>query len=1031
MSSVVSLSNLFNISNSDGECKNMWYEFQCAMFCDPRQSSYWYDGGFSISESFCQRFFSACSDVLVDPTSTDGESYIEALPFCQDLNHAVLQIIVPTFFSPHPTPESTFDGVESYPIAYSNLESIESAIKFPPYLVDLQLENDQAFTFNVQLVDNFGNHVIRNFFKKRANLAEFQIDGNLVPSTATFQNSFIRMEFQGISLNASSYTSTIILDGSLNLHQTTTVKGFPATLNVLPGPLAVDAIIFESESLHSSVCGYPDVINMIGTDSFGNKIYYPFSNTEIVVSSTNSNHFEYSSQFRIVENMWYLYYSNYDCNARNFTLSVLTNGNTINQQYFEISTITYYVSQSFNTGVVGNNLTFTVTSRNGSTPISNVVLPDLVTRMIGPNDSLVYQSTEIDGTISLVTSTGEYIGMLYTTKAGTYDIIVQMKVPQNNTLFNVNQRQLEYIYISEIPFSRKLLPKAAKCQYTTATGPGLSSGLISISTTFTISSKDMFGNLDPSSNLTYSMLLSQGGAIFPSIKYFYNVSNQHNGLFLVNYTSTTTYNVQLNILCMDPSVSPVSQSIIEGPYSVRFPLSQVCLNLLYCSNNGACVGCTCLCRTGFSGAVCQIPPPPALVSARFSSKIVTIELEFDRETNKAGTNGQAQNCSFFLATETLNKFTSDNSCYWRDAKTLVAFPGTNSPLKPNDTITFLPNILRDINRVSNFSRNNLSLPLQIPSIINPFRINVITPTVVSQFSSITLDISSSIGTGGRPIGSIVWSAAAVSVSPSADINSLNSFLQTKNSTKVVFAKGQLAAGIYNFTVSAKNFLGSNDSITFPLTVLEITKTQVNSGVSNYLVVSTSSPVSFLGQVETPCFSENQLNFESVNFAWVRKAGDYFQVDTVLSTEKNFLISPNSVPAQSVFDLEFGATVDDSELLSSYDKIKIVVQPSLFPIINDGNKRLSRIQNITLDARNSLDPGSNFSFFNWIWSCTTSTFGVHKNCLEEPLSSNVFKNSPVINIPPATLWYLFIFICFVFIFIFFSNKGLEIIQYFSQ
>jgi hypothetical protein len=272
-------------------------------------------------------------------------------------------------------------------------------------------------------------------------------------------------------------------------------------------------------------------------------------------------------------------------------------------------------------------------------------------------------------------------------------------------------------------------------------------------------------------------------------------------------------------------------------------------------------------ETSFSGGnnvvrvydVKQSPYPPVLKSALYSADGANVTATFDSGTDLSGLGSGVFGCSrlfSFLGAATA-------SCRWNSIATaiVIKFPsgGVTATAYPDvgGAVTLLPNTIKaacpaSVNcanwTFSPTTKVYISAPAQLLAPI----VMISAPTVVGTCTDVTVDISSSTGSGGRS-----WQSVSIRIdSPNVDSSGLQRYLDTDivqaslQSTMRITVPYSYFFGIKIFTITVRlcNFLNSCG------------QQQVFS-----TMVSMNSPVSIMGTSMRSQYSSQSLALKAVAY----------------------------------------------------------------------------------------------------------------------------------------------------------------------
>jgi hypothetical protein len=254
-------------------------------------------------------------------------------------------------------------------------------------------------------------------------------------------------------------------------------------------------------------------------------------------------------------------------------------------------------------------------------------------------------------------------------------------------------------------------------------------------------------------------------------------------------------------------------------------------------------------------------PPPALVSAMFNDDGTLVSVSFDQATNRGGYTNLFP-CSALLS------FTgvSQSQCRWQDDQNIAISQQSNS-INGNSNI-----LLSTGDPIALFKNNTVTakcnlqygggcpilicLPrtVFIATAVNPVQPKVIihAPSSISSCASLTLDISNSVGSGGRK-----WKSYKIEIfnSNSYDNDALSNYINNNRTYSLLPASAipslLLRKGsVYSFTVTLCNFLGSCG------------KNSIEVAISNSTY---SLSLNILGNTQISIYPKDSLLIQAVGF----------------------------------------------------------------------------------------------------------------------------------------------------------------------
>ena len=248
------------------------------------------------------------------------------------------------------------------------------------------------------------------------------------------------------------------------------------------------------------------------------------------------------------------------------------------------------------------------------------------------------------------------------------------------------------------------------------------------------------------------------------------------------------------------------------------------------------------------------PAVPSILSAVFNTDGSSFVVLFDSPTNRGSLNNKFL-CSKLFS---FGSVTDETVCRWADDMRVEVYSNGNTGAMVNDTLSLLPFSLKAKCRVlgnggpecGDWAHSRpTSVAIQAPSVPSLPRISLIAPAQIGPCDSLSVDLSSSSGAGGRNFASWSFSVTSRHVNASAVERYLNG-VQTVR--RPIFVPSELFASGYAYSLSVKlcTFLGGC------------------SRVSHTVVVSSSGNI--------PVVSLNSEKIRNVNrFSILKVRGDGF------------------------------------------------------------------------------------------------------------------------------------------------------------
>ena len=392
------------------------------------------------------------------------------------------------------------------------------------------------------------------------------------------------------------------------------------------------------------------------------------------------------------------------------------------------------------------------------------------------------------------------------------------------------------------------------------------------------------------------------------------------------------------------------------------------------------------------------PPTPALLGAAFSDTGDRVRLSFSAPTNKAAFNSN-------FRCDTLLQFagSSQARCVWADATNIDVYPVyvRNSTLVVGSAVTYLGNTTR-AQCASTLAfcsqwRYITQSTVRVAAPASPVRpqVQMSMPTAVSGCAGLSIDVSSSIGAGGRPWTTPTQIAVQASPGSNQAAMRLEQFLQRNHSlirSTVVPASILERGNAYTVQWTLCNFLGACGSATGTVSVLQAvdqvpTVTILGAAART---VKRSDSISLSAQAFTVT-CEGAQSFANLDLQWsIRPADSSVELGTaeyrsVSQSPAVFKLRPYvlSVHQQYLVRLTVRSLLSGRSTATS---VYVTVAPSVVvaEITGSANRAVKAGETITLDASKSYDDDVQgktglAAGLRFLWSCVQTEPSFNVSC----------------------------------------------------
>ena len=413
--------------------------------------------------------------------------------------------------------------------------------------------------------------------------------------------------------------------------------------------------------------------------------------------------------------------------------------------------------------------------------------------------------------------------------------------------------------------------------------------------------------------------------------------------YIIVSNSSNIYQYFVAIITSTPSQYRVRLHL-SGPSSLDYQIKYPSVNIITIFNSN------------------QPPPVPAVTSALYSEDATYISLHFDSDTNKGGLINLVP-CSRFVNFTGVSK----SSCQWIDASTINIYP---SPLYlfPSK-LNIIPNNITAMCS-KNQTKCNLwtsvspvTVAVTLPT--NPLKPSVVisAPHFLGKCSSLTIDLSNSVGSARRPWKSVHFDISIGGVSDNS--SELYFFLNGDKfsiSPPTTIHYSLFDGTFYNITVTLCNFMNLCGKKMHMLTIgdkaqsiptLSILGGTVRSiKPRDILIINT---MAYIDSCSSRIYSNIFYNWTALEFNSVSI------IRSIRSSAQNpssFVLSPFSLLPQSIYRIILLVTNTLSLGFTSATIVVTVEHGSLVAVITGGSiKQVQVLSNFTIDASKSYDEDS--------------------------------------------------------------------------
>ena len=355
------------------------------------------------------------------------------------------------------------------------------------------------------------------------------------------------------------------------------------------------------------------------------------------------------------------------------------------------------------------------------------------------------------------------------------------------------------------------------------------------------------------------------------------------------------------------------------------------------------------------------PPPPVLSSAVFSSNGARVRGAFNAPTNRGGVLNVLSRCSDYF---TLSGLTSSTRCVWVDDFSIDIFAsGANGPVVAG-TVAVKANMIKAkctipvINGGCTTWNSTSAASVTIAPPTEPLRPSVVIagPSQVGACDDVSIDITRSSGSGGRPWSSITFTVTSNAPNKSDVEAYLNGVIFQNKAIRIANTLlNQRRA--YSITAKMCNFLGACGQGVFSFVVSSSTNVPVVSiNADQQFSVNRYNRLSISGQAYTSACGAGTTNAD-LSYKWsVYKAGVLQpQIVSLSNDRQEFLRPPYSLPVGDTYTVMLTATHGISGKYSSVSVDVTVTQGDIIAKVNKPSSFGVRVTDtVTLSAADSYD-----------------------------------------------------------------------------
>ena len=381
--------------------------------------------------------------------------------------------------------------------------------------------------------------------------------------------------------------------------------------------------------------------------------------------------------------------------------------------------------------------------------------------------------------------------------------------------------------------------------------------------------------------------------------------------------------------------------------------------------------------------------PPYLKSAVFESHLAGATVVFDQATDVGnGAFSGIFDCKRLLDSHTYLLVGQGSKCSWTSESSFSISFGQNPTVSRGSPIAVQVGLILNARR--NSKPVSGSVFLRLPKAAIPPTPVVNSPGRVAACDELQIDASSSYGDGGREMV-FKWGLELGPANRDLVMKILNAL--PAGQRVVHIPKSTLLSGTrYVFTLSVRNFVDVQKSVSIPVTVAGDDTPQLFIAGNSVQNVKSSMPISLRGRAQLSSCAASGT--QGVDFSWTQTGGPQLLQWPIPKTVKtaSLFLPARSLAVGQTYTFRLNGVVKNNANSFSSAEVTINVEASpIIAVIQGGNRSHSENMDLELDASGSIDPDGVDGPFSFNWQC------VPNPCFEDRTGIMV-KDSSKIVIP---------------------------------
>ena len=403
-------------------------------------------------------------------------------------------------------------------------------------------------------------------------------------------------------------------------------------------------------------------------------------------------------------------------------------------------------------------------------------------------------------------------------------------------------------------------------------------------------------------------------------------------------------------------------------------------------------------RTGdFSvTAADSVQPAPSFVQAVFSDDGSSFTILFDSPTNRGAT-ATSFNCAqlfeFACAIQ--------SQCQWQDNRQVISYVyGSSSCASPGALVRL--SAAASIKApclavggkcssysmwpVSNVTSSRVTIGSPVAGIAPQVVLSL--PAVVGSCDPLTIDISSSTGSGGRP-----WKSATIQVrrSDNGNISSMQSYLNStfKASRPTLVPSTLIERGVsYIFSVNLCNFLSMCSHASQVVVVVETVIPIVNLPGQPIRTTKRNALLTIASTASVSVCSGDSSKSNSLQYSWAvsQNGVPLLSVSSISNDPSKLILPPYSVRANTYYTVQVTVTIKGSLKSAAASCVLFVAVGKVVSVVAGGQSRNVKVlSSMSIDASSSYDEDvkgvtGTAAGLLFEWSCVQIAPILNNSCL---------------------------------------------------